>query len=101
MYEVALRLLPGEGCGAPFRGLPEGGVFSCEFCHARLVLEARPTEVASTGMLESERLELLSKQVDQDHSRGVVGFEHLVHDGLHDPARVKEGIAEWNRARAD
>jgi hypothetical protein len=101
MFEVALRLLMCEWCGAAIKALPEGGVFSCDHCQAKLVLEARITGVTSSGVPETERLELLAQQVDQDHSRGVTGFSHLVRDGLHDPDRVEESIAEWNRARAD
>lgn len=101
MFEVELRLLMCEWCGAAIKASPEGGVFSCDYCQAKLVLEARTTAVNSSGMPETERLELLARQVDQDHTRGVTGFSHLIRDGLHDPDRIDEGITEWNRARAD
>ncbi len=76
-------------------------MFTCAYCQAQFTLQARkPRSLPEQALTEPERLELLRAQLDDDHSRGVVGFSHLVKDGLHDPAQLKEGMAEWNKARA-
>jgi hypothetical protein len=77
-------------------------MFNCAYCRAVLVLEPRPpAKPEDADLPEAERLKLLWKQTDADHSRGTTGFSHMVKDGLHDAAHVTEALGLWNELRAE
>jgi hypothetical protein len=99
-FQLELRVVPCDVCGAPLEGLRAGGNVSCRFCHCTQQLTAREDSAIQVGqrMPEAQRMELLRRQ-DMFAQPTPPALKDLVFGDRLVPWQVSQSLARWQLAR--